>query len=317
MLKDILGQAETIAIGGHIRPDGDCVGACMGLYGYIREHYADKKTTVYLEEIPEPFRFIRGTEDICHEIEEGQVCDVFICLDCGDLSRLGFSAPLFESAKKTFCIDHHVSNGSFADKNYIVPDASSTSELVYDLMDKDKISLPSAEALYLGIVHDTGVFQYSCTAPSTFRMAADLLERGVDAPRLIRDTFYVKTYAQNQILGRALMESILFLDGTCIVSYIRKSTMEFYGVTPAELDGIVSHLRNTKGMKAAVFMYELKTNLYKVSLRSDDEIDVSTVARYYGGGGHRKAAGFTMAGNFYDIINSVSARIELQLKETV
>lgn len=317
MLKDIFERAETIAIGGHIRPDGDCVGACMGLYNYIREHYTDKKTAVYLEDIPEPFTCIKGTEDIRHEAEEGQVYDLFICLDCGDPGRLGFSAPLFENAKDTCCIDHHVSNVSFARKNYVVPDASSTSELVYSLMDKDKVSLSTAEALYLGIVHDTGVFQYSCTAPSTFRMAAELLELGVDAPRLIHDTFYVKTYAQNQILGRALMESILFLDGACIVSYIRKWILDFYGVTPKELDGIVSHLRDTEGIKVAVFMYELKTNMYKVSLRSDDEVDVSIIARYYGGGGHKKAAGFTMAGNFYDIINSISAQIELQLKGTV
>lgn len=317
MLKDLLKQADTIAIGGHIRPDGDCVGACMGLYHYIRENFADKEAAVYLEEIPEAFKCVKGTEDIRHEVEEKQVYDLFICLDCGAPDRLGFSLPLFEQAKETLCVDHHVSNVKFARENYIMPDASSTSELVYDLMEKDKISLSAAEALYLGIVHDTGVFQYSCTAPSTFRMAADLLERGVDAPKLIRDTFYVKTYAQNQILGRALMESILFLDGKCIVSYIRKSTMEFYEITPKELDGIVSHLRNTEGIKAAVFMYELETNMYKVSLRSDDEIDVSTIARYYGGGGHRKAAGFTMAGNFYDIINSISAQIELQMRETV
>lgn len=317
MLKDLLKQAETIAIGGHIRPDGDCVGACMGLYHYIRENFADKETAVYLEDVPESFRCVKGIEDIRHEAEGERAYDLFICLDCGAPDRLGFSVPLFEQARDTFCVDHHVSNVKFARENYIIPDASSTSELVYDLMDKDKISLTAAEALYLGIVHDTGVFRYSCTAPSTLRMAADLLERGVDAPNLIRDTFYVKTYAQNQILGRALMESILFLGGTCIVSYLRKYTMEFYGITPKELDGIVSHLRDTEGIKVAVFMYELETNMYKVSLRSNDEIDVSTIARYYGGGGHKKAAGFTMAGNFYDIINSISAQIELQLKETL
>lgn len=313
MLNRILSQADTIAIGGHIRPDGDCVGSCMAMYRYIKENYKEKEVDVFLEEIPKAFEFLKGTEEIRHEIKAGKNYDLFICQDCGDKDRLGFSAPLFETAGHTFCIDHHISNESFAEENYVVPDASSTAELVYHLFDKDKISTCTAEALYLGIVHDTGVFQFSCTAPSTFEAAAELLKKGIDAPNLIRNTYYVKSYAQNQILARALMESILFLDGKAIMSCIRKSTMEFYGVAPKELDGIVNHLRNTRGVKVAVFMYELETNVYKVSMRSDDDIDVSRIAQYYGGGGHKKAAGLTMTGSHYDIINNLSEQIELQL----
>ena len=215
MLKEMLAQAKTAAIGGHVRPDGDCVGSCMGLYQYLKDNYAQIEADVYLEEIPKPFEFLAGTGDIRHGIPKEKVYDLFICLDCGDKERLGFSAPLFESAGHTLCIDHHISNESFAERNYVVPDASSTSELVCQLMQDDKISKKTAEALYLGIVHDTGVFQYSCAGPSTFMTAAKLLEKGIDAPRLIRDTYYVKTYAQNQILGRALLESIRFFDKKC------------------------------------------------------------------------------------------------------
>lgn len=223
--------------------------------------------------------------------------DLFLCLDCGDQGRLGFSAPLFEQAAHTFCIDHHISNQSFAEENHIKPEASSTSELVYHLLNEDKISVSTAEALYLGIVHDTGVFQYSCTAPSTMRAAARLMEKGIDAPAIIQNTYYEKTYAQNQILGRAMLESILFMDGKCIASYFRQKTLEFYGVTPKDLDGIVSQLRNTKGVEVAIFMYEISPNEYKVSLRSSKDVDVSVIAQYFGGGGHKKAAGFTMTGS--------------------
>ena len=130
-------------------------------------------------------------------------------------------------AKHTFCVDHHISNIGFADVNHIVPEASSTSELVYGLLDEEKISQNVAEALYLGLVHDTGVFQYSCAGPETFRVAANLLEKGIDGPKIIEDTFYAKSYAQNLVMGRALMESILFLNGTGIASYIRKDVMDF------------------------------------------------------------------------------------------
>lgn len=315
MLNKILEQADKIAIGGHVRPDGDCVGSCMGMYLYIKENFPDKHVDVYLEDIPESFKFLKDIDVLRHEIDETEKYDLFICQDCGDKERLGFSAPLFDSAAHTFCIDHHISNQEFAEKNYVIADASSTSELVYNLFDKEKISLNIAEALYLGIVHDTGVFQYSCASPSTFRAAADLLEKGVDAPTLIQKTFYEKTYAQNQILGRALLESILFMDGKCIASYIKKRVMEFYGITPKDLEGIVSQMRNTEGVEVAVFMYEIEPNVYKVSLRATNDVDVSRVAQKFGGGGHKKAAGLTMSGSPHDVLNNISKEIELQLEK--
>lgn len=318
ILNKMLMDAGSVAIGGHARPDGDCVGSCLGLYQYIRENCKDKRVDVYLEEIPESFQFIEVAKEIRHEIPEEQtVYDLFICLDCGDKDRLEFSVPLFDAAKHTLCVDHHISNKGFAEENYVVPDASSTSELICRLLEEDKISLETASSLYLGIVHDTGVFQYSCTSPDTMRIAAGLLEKGVDGPKIIQDTFYEKTYAQNQILGRALLESIVFMDGACIASYVKNNVMEFYGVTPKDLEGIVSQLRVTKGVEVAIFMYEQKTNIYKVSLRSKDKIDVSRIAQYFGGGGHRKAAGFTMHGSPHDVLNNLSEQIELQMRKIV
>lgn len=313
MLNKILKNAVTIAIGGHVRPDGDCVGSCMGLYHYIQDNFSGKEVDVYLEEMPDKFYCLKSTEFIRHEILKDKVYDLFISLDCGDKERLGFSAPLFDQAKRTYCIDHHISNTGFAQDEYTVADASSTCELVYQLMEDEKISLNTAEALYLGIVHDTGVFQYTCVTPSTFRMAANLLEKGVDGARLIQDTYYEKTYAQNQILGRTLLESILFMDKTCIASYVTKKTMDFYGVKVKDLDGIVSQLRVTKDVEVAIFMYELETNVFKVSLRSKERVDVSKVAKYFGGGGHKKAAGLTMAGTYYDVLNNLSRQIEAQM----
>ena len=313
-LAELLEGKTSVAIGGHVRPDGDCVGACMGLYQYLRDNYRDVETDVYLEEIPSHFSFVEGTGDIRHQVEPGKTYDLFICLDCGDAERLGFSRPLFESAGQTFCVDHHISNQACADENYIVPDASSTSELVFRLLDCGRITRGIAEALYIGIVHDTGVFQYSCAGPETFRTAAALLEKGVDAPSIIERTYYEKSYAQNQILGRALLESIVFMHGQCIFSSVSQAVMRFYGVTPKELDGIVSQLRITKGVEVAIFLYEQEPNVYKVSLRSKEKVDVSRVAAYFGGGGHVKAAGCTMPGTVHDVINNLARQIAPQLE---
>ena len=312
-LSELLNGKKSVALGGHIRPDGDCVGSCMGLYLYLREQYPQIETDVYLEYIPQSYRFIRNTEDVRSEIRQGQIYDLFICLDCGDEERLGFSAPLFADALQTCCIDHHASNRSFADYNEIVADASSTSELVYHLLDKEKISRSCAEALYMGIAHDTGVFRYSCTRPETMEAAAELLRKGINGSEIIEKTFYEKTYVQNQLLGLALLESILILDKRCIVTWITKKNMAFFKALPSDMDGIVNQLKQTKDMEVALFLYETETQLFKVSLRSRDKVDVSKIATYFGGGGHVKAAGFTMAGTVHDVVNNVSHQIALQL----
>lgn len=313
MLNNALSKATTVAIGGHVRPDGDCVGSCMALYQYVKNNFKNIQVDVYLEEIPDSLKLFDITKEIKHTVQEDAVYDLFIAMDCGDVKRLGFSGCLFENAKETFCIDHHVSNQAFADNNYIVSDASSTSELAYRLMDKELINTDIAECLYLGIVHDTGVFQYSCTSPETMEAAADLMRRNIRANEIIDKTFYEKTYAQNQILGRALLESSLSMNGKCIVSFISKQVMDFYGVTPKDLDGIVSQLRVTKGVEVAMFLYETAPLEYKVSLRATNDVDVSIIAQKFGGGGHKKAAGVTMNGSVHDIIDNISAQIELQL----
>jgi len=312
MLNKLLKGASTVAIGGHIRPDGDCVGSCMGLYQYIRDNF-ECSVDVYLEEIPEVFRFIKATEDIRHEILNDKKYELFICLDCGDAMRLGFSAPLFEMADTTLCIDHHISNKAFAGHNYIVPDASSTSELVYNLLDEDKITLEIAEALYMGIAHDTGVFQYSCARPATFRVAAKLLETGIDAPTIIDTTYYEKTYAQNKVIAHAVAKSQLFLGGACISSYITKKEMEMFGVTSKDLEGIVSQLRITKGVEVAVFMYELEEETFKISLRSKRYANVSAVAQFFGGGGHIRAAGCSLTGTPAEILEKIEEQLVLQI----
>lgn len=316
-LKEILSGKKTVALGGHIRPDGDCVGSCMGLYLYLKEQYPSLQTDVYLETIPESFHILQDTQVIRHQIEGGTCYDLFICLDCGDCGRLGFSAPLFEHAKETVCIDHHVSNQAFADHNYIVPDASSTCELVYRLLEKEKISLACAQSLYMGIAHDTGVFQYSCTSSATMETAAELLRKGVNAAELIEHTFYEKTYVQTQILGKALLESMLVLDKQCIISYVTARELRFFEAKPADLDGIVSQLRYTSGTEVAMFLYELEFQVFKVSLRSKKRVDCSRVAQYFGGGGHVRAAGLTMKGTVHDVITNVLEQIALQLEKTV
>ena len=314
VLNDVLKGKHSVAIGGHIRPDGDCVGSTFGLYLYLTTYYPEIETDLYLEEIPEAFQMMGHRDVPKHEIVEGKVYDLFISLDCGDERRLGFSDPVFQNAKETLCVDHHVSNESFADTNYIVPDASSTSELVFRLLDEEKITKEIASFLYMGIVHDTGVFQYSCTSPETMEVGAALLRKGINGSAIIDRTYFEKSYVQNQMLGKALLESMMILNKKAVVSVIRLKEMEFFQAKPSDLDGIVSVLRQTRGVEVAILLYELEPQTFKVSLRSKEIVDVSAVAKYYGGGGHVRAAGVTMKGSPHDVINNLTLLIERQLR---
>ena len=313
MLNRALSQESTVAISGHVRPDGDCVGSCMGLYQYIKKCYPNIQVDVYLEEIPDSFEMFDVVKEILHEANEEKVYDLFIALDCADKSRLGFSELLFDKAKATICVDHHISNHGFADENYIVAEASSTAELVYRLIDVTEINTEIAELLYLGIVHDTGVFQYSSTAPETMEAAANLMRKNIRASEIIDKTYYEKTYPQNRVLGYALLNSYLVLDNRCVVSYVTKEVMDEFQVKQKDLEGIVSQLRVTQGVEVAIFFYQIGENEYKVSLRASGNVDVSKVAQFFGGGGHVKAAGLTMKGNAQDIVDKLTQQIGKQL----
>lgn len=315
LLNEVLLGAGTVGIAGHVRPDGDCVGSCLGLALYIRENFPEIKTKVYLEEFSESFLFLKGAGDVDHDCSQDTEHDVFFALDCGDEARLGDAVKYFRSAKKTVCIDHHISNTSFAQVNYIEPEASSASELVCNLLEEAKITKEIAEALYMGIVHDTGVFQYPCTSSHTMKIAGMLMDKGIDFSKIVDDTYYSKTYVQNQILGRALLESVIMMDSKIVFTALRQKDLAFYGVTYKDLDGIVQQLRNTKGVEAAIFLYETGPQEYKVSMRSNGKIDVSKIACYFGGGGHVRAAGCTMQGSVYDVVNNLVDHMYKQLKQ--
>ncbi len=308
-------NAGSIAVSGHIRPDGDCVGSVMGLYLYLKKELPEAEVDVYLEKPAEIFDCISHIEDIKSEfnnVDTGKIYDVFIVLDCAD-DRLGEVRALYEKARKKINIDHHISNPGCGDVRIVEPERSSTAELLYDLMDPAALDEEIARALYIGIIHDTGVLRYSNTAPHTLQVVSELIKFGFDFSKIIDDTFYEKTYVQTQIMGRAILESVRFMHDKCIVSMVSRRMMDFYQVTPQDLDGIVNQLLAVKGVECAIFMYEIRTLEYKISMRSKGRVDVAAVAMRFGGGGHVRAAGCTMNGTYHDNINNLAIGIAEQL----
>ena len=312
-LREILQGVITAAILGHIRPDGDCIGSCLALYNYIETYFPGIQAKVYLQDFMPEFLKLSNADKIQHDISEDVVYDVCFSLDSADKERHGEYVKYFDTAKKTIGIDHHISNQGFAETHLIIPDASATAEIIYELIGKEQLTKEIAECIYLGMAHDTGVFQYSNASPKTFRAVADLLETGIDASRIVDETFYQKSYVQNQVLGKTLKESVLHLDGKVISGVVTRKDMEHYGVTPKALDGIVSQLRYTRGVEVAVFVYELAENCYKVSLRSNGKVNVSSIAGSLGGGGHVKAAGCEVSGTYEEIVEKLLKLISEQL----
>lgn len=316
MIEREIKGAKKIAIVGHIRPDGDCIGSCTALYQYLmlcRKELNDPQIDVYLEPFGKEFDVLTGADIVRHSYDFDDTYDVFISLDCSSLDRIGDALRYFNSAKKTICIDHHITNDNFANINHIEANASSTCEVLYKLMDKDKITKEIAESLYVGLVHDTGMFRHSSTSDKTMEIAADLMRKGIDFSKLIDETFIQKTYMQVQILGRCLMESMRILDGKVIVSHLNKENLDFYNASHSDLDGIIDQLRTVKGTEVAIFIYETNAFEHKVSLRSNGLVDVSKIAHYFSGGGHVRAAGCTMLGTVHDVINNLIPHIEVQL----
>lgn len=311
ILSDILKDVKSVGITGHIRPDGDCTGSVLALYNYILENMPEIDVDLYLEQPGSEFYYLKNIDKIKNTPEDKKY-DVFFVLDCSSLDRIEPFISCFNNASKTVCIDHHVSNTGFTDLSKIEPQASSACEVLYGTMDADKISRNVAECIYTGIIHDTGVFKYSCTSKKTMEIAGEMMEKGIDYSDIIDNTFYKKTYVQNQILGRALLESVLFYDGKRIFTTVTMDEMEFYGVTGRELGGIVEQLRLTDGVEVAIFLYQTGEEEYKVSLRSKKKIDVAAIATQFGGGGHVRAAGYTAKGSVYQIINSIGELIEKQ-----
>lgn len=315
-LRIIAEEAESILITGHKRPDGDCTGALVAVYHYLNNIYSDKCIDTYLETLPEVFSFLDEDGTIVSNQLKDIRYDLVIVLDSSTADCLGEAQNAFYQAKKTLCVDHHISNKAYAGQNYIKPEASSTCEVLYEMMSDEDIDFKIAEALYIGIIFDSGVFRHSNTSKKTMEIAGTLMEKGIPFWQYIDKCFYERTYTQTQLLGRTLLASMRLMDGKCIVAAITKRMMEFYGAKTEDIEGIVDQLRITKGVEVAILLHEIGEQQYKVSMRSNNYVDVSKVATFFNGGGHIKAAGCIMQGSMHDVVNNLTEHIEMQIEQT-
>ncbi len=289
-IDEVLNGVRSAVIMGHARPDGDCVGSCLGLAAYLKDCYGIT-ADVFLDPFAESLTFL--TEGACVNPERGHdVCyDIAFSLDCAEKSRIGAGSEWFDKARKSVCIDHHISNQGFGDICVAEAQISSASEVLYGLMDETKLTKQSAMCLYTGMVHDTGVFQYSNTSPLTMERAGHLMKFGFDHSAIISESFYEKSLSHQRLLGDTVARMRVTPDKNGVWSTAMLADMERTGSNPMETEGIAETLRNTSGFDYAVLVYETAPGCYKASFRSKSHTDVRCIAAAFGGGGHVRAAG--------------------------
>ena len=284
----------------HENPDGDALGSLLAAHLALEQ--LGKDSVMYLAgrtPLPAEYRFL-ALDGLRRELPPDHGERVLLAVDCAQASRLGPGwEGLVEAAPLVVDVDHHHDNTRFGDVNLVVPGASSTGELLADLFAElgVRITPELAEPLYTAVVTDTGRFQYTNTTPKALRLAADLVEAGVDAHRVFQVVYESVEFAKLKLLARALERAELHEGGRVVVSYLLRGDFADVGAEEPYAEGIIDYLRAVDGAELAALIREPPSapdGPRKVSLRSStDELDVSAIARKSGGGGHRQAAGFS------------------------
>jgi phosphoesterase RecJ-like protein len=313
-IRNIIRAHQNFVIAGHVNPDGDAVGSCFALAQMLTN--MGKQARVLLEPYNIKFEIIPGAGFLCADLNEVKSFDVFIALDCGDAERLSEKAfEVYSQMPLTACVDHHGTNPGFAKYNYIEKDASSTCEIVYELMKPlCELDMQAASAIYAGMVHDTGGFRYNSVSPKTLEIAAGLVALGIPFTEIYNELLYMHYFNAAKILGKALESAALTCGGQVIYSFITQKMLDEVSAKGSDLDGVPEFLLNTTGVQVALLIYEknIVTKELKVSFRSRG-IGVDKIAQKLGGGGHEYAAGATAFGEIEEVAQNVLAMLEKEL----
>ncbi len=308
-IYSILDKSRNVVISAHVNPDGDAVGAVMAFALVVEE--IGGNPIVLLDKYSEKYNFINGRQFIFDGSYDDIEPDVFVSVDCGEKERLGAAAAVFDRANTTFNIDHHISNENFAQNNIVYPDASSSSEVVFEIIKNFSIiSKDIAAAVYTGIVTDTFGFKHKSTSPKTLDIAARLVETGIPFSEIQQKVLYERSINEVKAFSKALDN--FKVDGNIAYTFLTFEEMEKCGVGSGDLDGIVEYILNIDGIDVSAFLYEKDKNKFKISLRAK-EANVNAVAKAFGGGGHILASGASFDGALDEALQAVLSEIKKEL----
>jgi phosphoesterase RecJ-like protein len=305
-----LASAREVSVACHLNPDGDALGSLLASALGLRARGATVRASWddAVVELPPAYAFLPGGE-LLVPVDELPPADVFLALDCGAADRLGRLEDPARASATLINVDHHPGNDDFGTHNVVVTSASSTAELVLLLLHDVGVELDRdiATCLYVGLVTDTGRFQYSNSSPETLRMAADLLALGVPATRIAEDVFESAPFGFLKLSGRVLERACLVAEARFVYSWVGLADLAETGVEMRETDKLIDLVRATRDADVAALFKEQPGGGFRVSLRSRGP-SVGAIARERGGGGHELAAGFTaddVEGAVADIVGAL------------
>ena len=287
-----INKAESIVILTHENPDGDAIGTGLALYNALKQY--GKNPDIIIPEYPRNFSFLPGTEEIKKESEVKKY-DLAISVDCATIKMLNGFSNYFEDAKVKISIDHHSTNTMFGDYNYVSPEAPACAQVLIVMLEYFKIDITKeiGTCILTGIITDTGGFKYSGVTAETFEFVAGLMNKGINVSKIYRKVLQTKTRA-NFELNRIAADRLEFLeDGKVAFTYITKEDEEKVSAESGDHEGIVETGRDIEGVEVSVFIRQTDKGC-KVSMRSNEYVNVSDICLLLGGGGHIRAAGVTM-----------------------
>lgn len=316
MIRAILETIEggqRFLVASHEGPDGDALASTLALTHLLRE--MGKEVVAYnADRVPDPFSFLPGADTVVSTLEGCQPFDAGFVLDAGELRRAG--NHLRERCRILVNIDHHPHSERFGEIHFVDEAASATGALIYRLIKEGGIDISAAVALciYTAILSDTGSFRYSNADPEAFRIAAEMVERGV-SPWDVASGLYESQGAERlRLLARALANMTVSFCGLYASVTVTTDMYQETGTAPEHTDGFVNYPRSIRGVEVAIFFRQVAPAAFKVGFRSKGKVDVGALSRELGGGGHHNAAGAVVEGTLDEVRNAVFARIDAILK---
>jgi phosphoesterase RecJ-like protein len=312
--------ADKLLLTTHENPDGDALGSLLAMDAILKQLGKDSLMYMSPDEFPLPWEY-RGLhfEGLIGAPPPDIAERTIVFLDCGNIDRMPVDF-LQNDGLHILNIDHHHDNTRFGTVNLVCSSASSTAEMVWRLAKELDVEITPdiAKALYVGLVTDTGRFMYENTTPVAHQMAAELIAAGVEPHKVYRELYEDLPFRRLQLLQRALASIERYDDGGMTVAHLTKGDYEETGALETDSEGVVDHLRAVEGTRVAVLVRELladdREGMRKVSLRATDgSVDVSRVAREFGGGGHPQAAGFSTAMPYRELVDQLRAHVREQL----
>lgn len=314
--KDFLLEYDDFLIVSHIQPDGDAVSSTLTV-GWLLSCLGKKFTMLNEGTIPQRMQFLWNADTIVNmslrplERKYSQV----ICVDCASFHRLGLTTQYVADDALILNIDHHPTNDGYGSINIIKPDAAATAEILFDLLELCNVNwdVDVASLIYTGLLTDTGGFRYSNTSSKVMSIASKLLSYGVNGPELSECLLECMSLAQVQILVRALSTLQMSEDGKIAWVTIRPEDMVTVGAENEDMEGIVNYPRNIQGVEVGILFKVIDGRAVKASLRSAGNVDVAALAYSFGGGGHVRAAGCSVAGSLEEVVERVVSKVKERL----